>query len=126
MLLSSFQKAIFKRLQAVNLSCDVFDLVPEGTDLPYAILGEDSVIEYNTKSSIGKEITTKIYIYSNASSSLECKEIFDTIRQALSADLTEEDFDFCFHRLEPSGVSKDINLGLIAGELNLTYRLEEE
>ena len=125
MLLSNFQRAIFKKLKASDLTCEVYDLVPEKTILPYVVIGEDEISEYNTKVSTGKEITTKIYIFSEASTSIECKEIFDAVLKALSMDLTETQ-EFLFHKLEPSQVYKNVEIGLIQGELNLTYRLIEE
>jgi hypothetical protein len=71
--LFELQKAIFGRLAVV--SCPVHDAVPQGSMFPYVTLGEDTAIDWSSKTTNGQETTVTLHVWSRYNGYAEAKQI---------------------------------------------------
>lgn len=71
--LFELQKAIFGRLSTI--SCPVYDAVPQGTIFPYCSLGEDTAIDWSSKTTDGQETTVTLHVWSRYNGYVEAKQI---------------------------------------------------
>lgn len=92
------QKALYQRLSndpALMATVNgVFDgELPEGgegeeaviVDMPYIVIGEETVNDYSTKTSDGEELTKTIHVYSDYQGRKEAADIIDLMLQAISS-----------------------------------------
>lgn len=101
------QKAIYDRLKA-NLTCPVYDHVPDGVAMPYVTLGEDTAVDWSTKPVPGTEVTHTLHIWSDYSGMAEVKRIIDQVVQALTiSPLTVEGFAVVMPRLDMVDTMRD-------------------
>jgi hypothetical protein len=81
------QKAIYSALNGdaalSALVTGVYDDVPEGTAYPYVVLGEDTGINFGSKTLDGLEYTLTIHAWSQYRGRKEVKEIMEAIYDAL-------------------------------------------
>ena len=82
------QSAIYSALNVTaittTLSCGVYDEVIEGNTYPFITLGEETTIDYSTKTETGGETTVNIHIWSRYKGSKQTKEIMATVSLSLS------------------------------------------
>lgn len=62
----------------------VFDAVPEGQAFPYVTIGEDTVVDWSTKTNAGEEITHTIHVWSRYAGKKEAKEILSMVLEAIT------------------------------------------
>lgn len=116
--LLALQTALYNRLSndsAINKKVTgVFDAVPKKQEFPYVTLGEDTMVDYSTKTNVGEEITHTLHVWSQYRGKKEVKEIMNLILQSLSQPLSlDGGFFVDFSRIEymqvmddPDGVTK--------------------
>jgi hypothetical protein len=107
---SAVQTAIASRLDSY-ISCPVYDAPPKSAAYPYAVLGEDTIIEDGTCTTIGRMCLSTIHVFDNYSGKKRIKTILGEIDARLDrAVLTAAGHHFidcsfdtsdCF--LEPDG-----------------------
>jgi hypothetical protein len=76
------QKAIYSKL-STSLVIPVYDHVPQGSEYPYIVIGEDTAIEWDTDDSVGSESTLTLHVWTRNRGRKECKEIMDSIYDVL-------------------------------------------
>ena len=106
------QQAIFSALNVSavtsDLSCGVFDDVPQNATYPYIALGEETVIDYSTKDIDGNESTLNIHVWSQYKGSKETKQIMDKIHDLLhNSNLTVVGHNLINLRFEYSDIMRD-------------------
>ena len=80
-MLNELQQAIFEKIQ--TLGYKVYDAVPEHTEYPYIVVGDDFAIDWSTKTFPGWNVLVTIHIWSNYSGWKETKRIMKDIEQIL-------------------------------------------
>ena len=91
-----------------TLSCGVYDEVIEGNTYPFITLGEETTIDYSTKTATGSETTINIHIWSQYKGSKQTKEIMDKVHDLLhDIDLTVTGFNLINLRFEYSDIMRD-------------------
>lgn len=60
---NALQKALFDRLTAQLTTTPIYDYVPQGTNPPYVLVGDDTLIQWDTKSRNGWECTVTIHAW---------------------------------------------------------------
>lgn len=107
-----FQQAIFSALNVSavtsDLSCGVFDDVPQNASYPYIVLGEETAIDFSVKDIQGGEFTVNIHVWSQYKGSKETKQIMDKIHDLLhNINLTVTGFNLINLRFEFSDIMRD-------------------
>jgi Protein of unknown function (DUF3168) len=77
------QKTVFAVVQAALPSVPVHDAVPDNEPAPYVRIGETTDVEWDTDSSVGREVTVTIHTWSAYRGFKEVKEMMDAIKAAL-------------------------------------------
>lgn len=110
------QKALFSVLDAA-LGCDVHDDVPNNASMPYVVIGEDTQVPDDTKTSLGFEVTATLHVWSDAKDGRrEAKGIISDIYDALhDAALTIDGMDAISCRWEFSETIPDVDDRLTHG-----------
>jgi len=91
-----------------TLSCGVYDEVIEGNTYPFITLGEETTIDYSTKTATGSETTINIHIWSQYKGSKQTKQIMDKVHDLLhDIDLTVTGFNLINLRFEYSDIMRD-------------------
>ena len=91
-----------------TLSCGVYDEVIEGNTYPFITLGEETTIDYSTKTATGSETTINIHIWSQYKGSKQTKEIMDKVHDLLhDSNLTVTGFNLINLRFEFSDIMRD-------------------
>lgn len=104
--LFELQKAIFNRLSTI--SCPVYDAVPQGASFPYVTLGEDTAIDWSSKTTDGQETTVTLHVWSRYNGMAEAKQIGgEVIELMTAAPLIMTGFEADTPRLDMSEVIKD-------------------
>jgi len=80
-MLNELQAAVYTRLS--SLGYPVYDAVPENTDYPYIVIGDDFATDWGTKSFPGWSVLVTIHIWSDYKGWRETKAIMDAAEQAL-------------------------------------------
>lgn len=130
MLLYEFQKAVYAALSAnasLVAKAGVYDFVPEGKDLPFVVIGDDTAEEFNTKTFTGREITTDVVVWSSDRGCLLAKELLGYVEASLATDLSSGGYNYDFHKLGSLRVEKlntEQNEVLVRGQISLVYRVE--
>jgi hypothetical protein len=105
--LNPLQAALYSRLTGA-LSYTVYDSVPQSEDFPYITLGDDTGVDWSTKTWSGQEVTTTLHVWSRAAGMLETKTIMDELIQALTgSDLTVTGFNPVLLRLDLATTLRD-------------------
>lgn len=122
MLLYKLQKHIFKTLNDnPQVTCNIYDFIPSDEEMPYIAIGEDRAIEFNTKTEIGKEITTTIHVWGECRSMLEIKRLLGAIEESLCNDFEVDGEAFEFHKMENLEVVRE-TVELTHGQIEISYR----
>ena len=91
-----------------TLSCGVYDEVIEGNTYPFITLGEETTIDYSTKTATGSETTINIHIWSQYKGSKQTKEIMDKVHDLLhDSNLSVTGFNLINLRFEYSDIMRD-------------------
>ena len=91
-----------------TLSCGVYDEVIEGNTYPFITLGEETTIDYSTKTATGSETTINIHIWSQYKGSKQTKEIMDKVHDLLhDSNLSVTGFNLINLRFEFSDIMRD-------------------
>tara|TARA_B110000858_G_C17460243_1_gene318087 strand:- start:112 stop:510 length:399 start_codon:yes stop_codon:yes gene_type:complete len=91
-----------------TLSCGVYDEVIEGNTYPFITLGEETTIDYGTKTETGSETTINIHIWSQYKGSKQTKEIMDKVHDLLhDSNLSVTGFNLINLRFEYSDIMRD-------------------
>lgn len=82
------QKAIVERLQndddlIQKINKRVYDVTPPNPVFPYVVLGQDTIKAWNSKTSLGHDISFIIHIFTRNRSRMEMKDIIAKIIDAL-------------------------------------------
>ena len=106
------QTAIYTALNVsaitTTLSCGVYDEVIEGNTYPFINLGEETTIDYSTKTATGGETTINIHIWSQYKGSKQTKEIMDKVHDLLhDSNLSVTGFNLINLRFEYSDIMRD-------------------
>ena len=106
------QTAIYTALNVsaitTTLSCGVYDEVIEGNTYPFITLGEETTIDYSTKTQTGGETTINIQIWSQYKGSKQTKEIMDKVHDLLhDSNLSVTGFNLINLRFEYSDIMRD-------------------
>lgn len=107
------QKAIYARLTQ-RLTVPVFDDVPQGSPMPYVVIGEGDSEPFDTDDSLGLETDVTIHVWSEYSGRKQVKEIMAQIYGALHRyELVIEGmhtidciFEYQDSFLDPDGVTR--------------------
>lgn len=106
------QQALYSALNVSaltnDLSCAVLDEVAQNQSYPFITLGEETTIDYGTKSENGAETTVNIHIWSQYKGSKECKQIMDKVHDLLhDSNLSITGFNLINCRFEYSDIVRD-------------------
>lgn len=106
----SVQKALFGVLSAA-LACEVYDNVPKKATMPYVVIGDDTQVPDDTKTSNGFDNTVTLHVWSRASDGRrEAKQILSDIYDVLhDVDLTIEGMSAVSCRFEFSETIPDVD-----------------
>lgn len=114
--LFSLQAALYERFTSKISDAAVYDFVPEDATFPYIGLGEDTAIDWSTKTEAGQEVTHTVHFYSQAPGPQEIKDLIDRGIAALTSaplDLSAAGFHVAVHSLdfnqtvkEPDGITR--------------------
>jgi len=107
------QTAIFTRLNT-GLTVPVFDNVPDNQPKPYVVVGDDTVIEWDTDNNAGFEATITLHVWSDYPGKAEVKtiqgEIYDLLHRAefsvIGYNLINCSFEFGDTFLDVNGVTR--------------------
>lgn len=81
------QRAIYRTLaeddELQSLVSGVFDDVPEGTEFPYVVIGESTLIPDNYLTGFGREVRVTLHVWSQYRGFAEALEIADRVCQLL-------------------------------------------
>ncbi len=122
MLLYNFQKKIYQNLNVSDVKTvakGIYDYIPEGKNLPYIVIGDDSARPYNTKLEKGKEITTTIYVWAESRGMLDTKKLLGLIEEKLAKDLGE----FLFYEIDTIEARRE-SVEFVQGTIIIKYRCE--
>lgn len=106
------QQAIFSALNVSavtsDLSCGVFDDVPQNASYPYIALGEETAVDFSVKDIQGGDLTVNIHVWSQYKGSKETKQIMDKIHDLLhNINLSVTGFNLINLRFEFSDIMRD-------------------
>jgi hypothetical protein len=122
--LLALQKAVYDRLRA-GLPCPVYDEVPEGAEMPYVVLGEDTAVDWSTFLVPGVEVTQTLHVWSDYEGMAEVKQIIDQMVQALTGDpLIVEGFTVVVARLDMVEALRDPG-GFRHGVVRFRFKVAE-
>lgn len=99
------QRAIYRTLaeddELQSLISGVFDDVPEGTEFPYVVIGECTLIPDNYLTGFGREVRATLHVWSQYRGFAEALEIADRVCQLLDHQpLTVEGWEHIATRLD--------------------------
>lgn len=102
----TLQGAIFSALSTALPDVPIYDEVPETADMPYIVIGKDSIDDNGTKLDDIYEISVEISIYSNYKGMKEVKEKSTKVIEALDG-FYFEDSDSVFQILRIDDINHD-------------------
>ncbi|MBT2661946.1 DUF3168 domain-containing protein [Bacillus sp. ISL-45] len=124
------QEAIFQRLDSdVSLKemiTGVFDAVPKDQVYPYVVIGEPTLLPFDTKTVPGEEISLVIHAWSDYAGKKETYNILNSCQKALSYKLELPGFQVL--KVERLGIQvfDDIDPRIRHGVLRIKYTLRSE
>jgi hypothetical protein len=99
--------------------------VPEGTPLPYVVIGEDIATDWSTKLQNGQEVTVTLHVWSDYDGMAEVKALASTVLETLTANpLSVTGFDMVLCRLDLLQFLVDAE-GYRPGVLRLSFKILE-
>ena len=107
------QTAIYSALSGDSnltstLGASVFDEVPDQSSYPFVALGEETVVEYDTKDLDGASHTIIIHVLSQYKGAKETKQIMDRIHTLLhDSSLSVSGFNLIRMQFEFSDIMRD-------------------
>ena len=107
------QTAIYSALSGDSnltstLGASVFDEVPDQSSYPFVALGEETVVEYDTKDLDGASHTINIHVWSQYKAAKETKQIMDRIHTLLhDSSLSVSGFNLIRMQFEFSDIMRD-------------------
>ena len=117
--LFTLQQAVYARLSGdstltTTLGAEVHDDVPEGTSFPYVVLGDDTSVEYGTKTLDGASNTITLHVWSQYRGAKQILEIMNRVHDLLhnysltvsGANLINLRFEFSDTFRDPDGISR--------------------
>lgn len=110
--------------QLKNIITGVYSYVPETTKLPYVVMSEERSTPFETKGFKGKELSTTLFVFDEARSSLTVKRIIEIIEEVLSTSFTINGWYFELFQTEQITVNRDDEL--TTGQINLKFRCVKE
>lgn len=99
----ALQRELYERLSAEITDISTYDVVPQGTAMPYISIGEDFVIRDDTKDITGEIATLTIHAWSNKAGKKEVKTLTGRIEAAVfksNLDLSGDGFQVLETALE--------------------------
>jgi len=72
----------------------VYDAVPQNASFPYVTIGDDTAVDWSTKTTVGMEVTATIHSWSRYNGRKEVRETMQAVMRLLGLD----------HVPDPSGV----------------------
>jgi len=107
------QKAIFLKLNN-GLSIPVLDGVPDNQPKPYVVIGDDTLIEWDTDGQTGFDTTITLHVWSDYQGKAEVKtiqgQIYDLLHRAelsvIGYNLINCTFEFADSFLDPNGITR--------------------
>ena len=91
-----------------TLGASVFDEVPDQSSYPFVALGEETVVEYDTKDLDGASHTINIHVWSQYKGAKETKQIMDRIHTLLhDSSLSVSGFNLIRMQFEFSDIMRD-------------------
>lgn len=107
------QTAIYSALSGDSnltstLGASVFDEVPDQSSYPFVALGEETVVEYDTKDLDGASHTINIHVWSQYKGAKQTKQIMDRIHTLLhDSSLSVSGFNLIRMQFEFSDIMRD-------------------
>lgn len=109
--LAAIQRAIYQRLSGdEGLGADVYDHVPEGSPMPYVVLGEATETPRNWLTGFGRSSTHTLHVWSQQQTFDEANAIVDRIVQLLdhqALDLVDDTWEVTHVGFEFSQTLRD-------------------
>ena len=123
MLLFDQQKMIYSKLNvpAITSKAKIYDYIPENVKMPFIVIGDDSAIEHKTKTFMGYETTSTIYVWGEERSMKNVKTLLSNMANLLSVDSGK----FEFHALPLMSATRE-SVEYVKGKLQVKYRVEED
>jgi hypothetical protein len=104
----------------------VFDNVPQSTDYPYVVIGEDTLTNWDTDTELGTNCTCVIHTWSRYQGKLETKQIQGLIYESLHrANLTASGYNIVDVQFESSDSFLDVDGLTRHGISNFRVLIEE-
>lgn len=90
----AIQAAFFSALDG-EISCQVYDCPPKNAVYPYVVIGDDSLADFGTVSTIGRETISTVHVFDNNPGKKRIKQIMGDIDEILDrAQLSHAGFHF--------------------------------
>lgn len=110
------QTAIYNALS--GLSYPVYDDVPQDTQMPYIVIGDDTVSEDSTDGNIGFQVTITIHSWSNLEGRKQIKQIQGAIFNELNRqELTLNGYSF-------TGIEREFSQSFLESDGNTRHGVE--
>lgn len=125
-------KAIYARLQqdeaVLERVSGVYDFVDKNTAFPYIVVGDPTILPFETKTSYGEDITLVVHCFSQYNGKKEAYEILNLVLQSLSSKKLELGFGFRVidFKLDQIQVFEDIDNTTKHGVVTLHYWINNE
>lgn len=112
---SAIQGGIYQALVAASeITCPVYDDVPQGAAYPYIVIGDDTAIAFDDDCGVGLESTLTLHVWSVYSGRKEAKDIMAAIYEVLHLNKLPLSsgytvicmLDFMHTFLDPDGVTR--------------------
>ena len=123
--LFELQTAIYERLSTDTalsaLVTGVFDAVPEDQPYPYVVIGEPSVLPFESKNTFGEQIDLVIHAWSEYAGKKEAYDMLSACQKALAYRLNVTGFRI--EKVERKGINvfDDIDPRLRHGVLRMRF-----
>lgn len=93
---TTLQKAVYDTLSAyVPLTANIYDDVPQDSDFPYVVVGDDAHADWSTDTELGVTAVVTVHTWSRARGKKETKELQGHIYDALNrATLAASGYNF--------------------------------
>jgi len=122
MSLFDLQKKIYAAINvtAVKSKAKIYDYIPEKAKMPFVVIGDDSAVTFKTKTFMGYETTSVIYVWGQERSMAKVKNLLETLSNLLSVDIG----DYEFHAVSAISAKRE-SVEYVKGTIEVKYRLTE-